>query len=253
VAATLKREKEQGQSSLFGDATDDASVAVVSPPMPSVPAWAPRDRGVHEKEVLGFYFSEHPLEPLREQLARIATHGIAAAAELPDTTEVRIAAIVGDLRKITTRTGKIMAGVWLEDLTGRIECTVFPDTFEASRALLEPDTIVVATARVEKRDERPARLLISEVHAFDDARTVYRRALHLELRAEELSEDRLADIDRLLSEHPGESDVYLHIVRPDHSRVAMRSRRFRVAEDDAVALVLRERHPSVRVRWGRGA
>jgi DNA polymerase III alpha subunit len=119
--------------------------------------------------------------------------------------------------------------------------------------LLEPDTIVVATARVEKRDERPARLLISEVHAFDDARTVYRRALHLELRAEELSEDRLADIDRLLSEHPGESDVYLHIVRPDHSRVAMRSRRFRVAEDDAVALSLRERHPSVRVRWGKGA
>ena len=45
----------------------------------------------------------------------------------------------------------------------------------------------------------------------------------------------------------------LHIVRPDHSRVAMRSRRFRVAEDDSVAAHLRDRHPSLRVRWGKGA
>jgi DNA polymerase-3 subunit alpha len=250
AAATLRHDKEVGQSSLFGA---ESNIAVGSPPIPSVPPWLPRDRSVHEKEVLGFYFSEHPLEPLRDTLARIVTHSIADAADLEDGSEVRIAGLVGETRTISTRTGKLMGAVTIEDLTGRIECTLFPDTFETTRALLVPDAIVVVSGRVEKRDERPARLLLSEVRPLEEARTVYRRSLHLEVRAEDLSEERLADIDQVLSSYPGEAEVYLHIVRPDHSRLAMRSRRFRVAEDDGLAGRLRERHPHLRVRWSKGA
>src|SRR5258705_2815946 len=150
AAATLRHDKEVGQSSLFGG---ESNIAVVSPPLPIVPPWLPRDRSVHEKEVLGFYFSEHPLEPLRDTLARIVTHSIADAADLEDGSEVRIAGLVGETRTISTRTGKLMGVVTIEDLTGRIECTLFPDTFEATRALLVPDAIVVVSGRVEKRDE----------------------------------------------------------------------------------------------------
>jgi DNA polymerase-3 subunit alpha len=250
AAATVQHEREVGQSSLFGDASN---VTVVSLPLPPVPAWLPRDRSVHEKEVLGFYFSEHPLEPLRDMLAKIVTHPIADAADLEDGSEVRIAGLVGETRTIQTRTGKLMGVVTIEDLSGRIECTLFPDTFEQTRSLLTPDAIVVVSGRVEKRDERPARLLLSEVRPLEEARTVYRRSLHLEVRAEDLSEERLADIDQVLSAFPGEAEVYLHIVRPDHTRLAMRSRRFRVAEDDSLAGRLRERHPHLRVRWSKGA
>ena len=89
------------------------------------------------------------------------------------------------------------------------------------------------SGRVEVRDDRTIKVLVSEVRALDDARRTFRRTLHLELRAEELSEPDLEGIDSVLSSFPGDSEVYLHIVRPDHSRLAMRSRRFRVADDDA--------------------
>ena len=167
AAASVRHEREVGQSSLFGDAS--GTVAVVTPPIPSVPPWLPRDRSTHEKEVLGFYFSEHPLEPLRDLLAKIITHTIADATDLEDGAEVRIAGLVGETRTISTRTGKLMGVVTLEDLSGRIECTLFPETFEATRSLLTPDTIVVGSGRVEKRDERPARLLISEVRPLEMA------------------------------------------------------------------------------------
>jgi DNA polymerase-3 subunit alpha len=248
-AASQRRDRQSGQSSLFGEETP---VAVVAPPLPDVPAWTGRDRSTREKEVLGFYFSEHPLEHMRADLEAIAPHRIADVLEREDGAEVRIAALVGELKSIMTRAGRPMAIVTLEDLSGRIEATVFPDLFESCRALLTAENVVVATARVEVREDRGTKLILNELRGLDEARQTFRRCLHIEVRAGELSEARLAEIDETLSANPGESDVYLHIVRPDHSRLAMRSRRFRVAEGDAIVAALKSRHPTLRVRWGRG-
>jgi len=250
-AGAQHRERASGQSSLFGDADDGPGVAV-APALPDVPAWSNRDRGAREKEVLGFYLSEHPLEHLREQLARVATHGIAQALELGDGAEVRVVALVGEVRQVTTRAGKLMATVVLEDLTGRVECTVFPEAYEQSRALLVKDTILIASGRVEVRDDRDARLLLSELKAWQEASQHYRSVLHIEVRAEDLTEERIHGMDEVLSAYPGDSDVVLHIVKPDHSRMAMRSRRFRVGAHDGLIAGLKDRVPSCRVRWGKG-
>jgi DNA polymerase III subunit alpha len=248
----LQRERESGQSSLFGDDGDQpAELGAIT--MPQSPPWTSRDRSNHEKEVLGFYFSEHPLEPLRDSLAAMATHSIAQAAELEDTHEVRVAALVSEVKPIITRAGKRMAVVTIEDLSGRIECTVFPDTYEAARALLAPDQVVVVSGRVELREDRSPRLLVAEVRSLEEAQQAYRRSLHLEVRAEALSEAWLAGVDEVLSAFPGESEVYLYIVRPDRSRLALRSRRFRVAEDERVVTHLRQRDPELRARWLQGA
>jgi DNA polymerase-3 subunit alpha len=251
-AAALHRERASGQSSLFGG--DDASAAVVhAAPLPTLPEWSSREKSSKEKEVLGFYLSGHPLEHLREEMERIATTGIGQALELGHEAEVRVVAVVGEVRQITTRAGKLMGAVWLEDLTGRIECTLFPEAWEKSRALLQTDSIVVASGRVEVREERGAQLLLNEVRPWEQGRAEFRPILQIELRAEELDEARLAGIAEVLTNHPGESEVYLYLVRPDHSRVAMRSKRWRVGDADSLVTQLKERVPSCRVRWRKGS
>jgi len=121
------------------------------------------------------------------------------------------------------------------------------------RAWLAADEIVVAVGRVETRDERGAKLLLSDVRRLEEARSAWAPCLHLELRAELLSVEWLEQVDELLSSYPGGCEVYLHIIMPDFSRKASRSRRYRVAEDSAVADTLRQRFPGVRAFWGKGA
>ncbi|HET7226774.1 MAG TPA: DNA polymerase III subunit alpha [Candidatus Eisenbacteria bacterium] len=250
AASLRQRERAAGQESLFGG--DAGAVAVSAPALVLTgETWTSREKSLKEKEVLGFYFSEHPLEPLREALARVATHGAADVLELEDGTEVRLAALVGDTRTIVTRAGRRMAAVQLEDLTGRVEATVFPDLYESGRALLEPETIVVVSGRVEAND-RGVKLLLSEIRSFAEAAEVFRPALHVEVRAAELSVPWLEDVDQVLSAFPGDAEVYLHIIMPDFSRRASRSRRYRVAEGENLVTALRERFPNVRVFWGKG-
>ena len=249
-ASAQHRERESGQASLFGDA--DASPVATAPPLPDAEPWTNRERGAREKEMLGFYFSEHPLEHLRVEIERVATHGIARAVELGDGAEVRVVALVGEVKQLTTRAGKLMGIVTLEDLTGRVECTVFPDAYEQARETLKADAVVIAAGRVEVRDDRGVKLLLNEIKPWEAASHQYHAVLHIEVRAEELTEERILGMDEVLSTYPGESDVVLHIVKPDHSRMAMRSRRFRVRAHDGLIAGLKERVPSCRVRWAKG-
>ncbi len=250
-AASLHRERASGQSSLFGGG-EDASIAVSAPPLPIVPAWSSRERSAKEKASLGFYLSEHPLAELRAEIERIATHPIAQALEAGDGADVRVVGIVSESKQLTTRAGKLMARVTIEDLSGRVECTVFPEAYEQSRTTLETDAIVIASGRVEVREDRGASLLLSDVRPWAQARGQYRPVLQIEVRAEELTEARVDAVDEVLAAHPGECEVFLYIVRPDHSRLAMRARSRLVAQSDGLVAGLKERMPGCRVRWGKG-
>ncbi len=250
-ASSVHRASAAGQSSLFGEETAGGP-ALGAVALPALPDWSNRDKSTREKEVLGFYFSEHPLEHLRAEIARVATSGIARALESGHGAEVRVVGIVGDIKQITTKAGKLMAAVMLEDLTGRAECTLFPEAYELARPILKADEIVIASGHVEVREDRGAKLLLDEIRPWDQGRAQYRPVLQIELRADGIREDALVAIGEVLSAHPGESEVYLYLVKPDHSRLAMRARRWRVAGEDALVAAIKARVPSCRVRWGRG-
>jgi DNA polymerase III alpha subunit len=142
-----------------------------------------------------------------------------------------------------------MAIVTVEDLTGRIECTVFPKPTSVEGGA-DPRSGGGGLGRVEVRDERH-RLLLSEVRGYEEARQAPPLPAH-RAQGAGASEEYLAGIDEVLSAFPGEAEVYLH-VKPDHSRLAMRSRRFRVAEREELIGRLKEHHPTLRARWGKGA
>ena len=253
TASSMHREKASGQSSLFGGDDPSAALAVVAPPLPQVPQWSGRERSAREKEVLGFYFGDHPLESLRAEIEQVATHSVAQVPEVEDGTEVRVVAIVTETKALTSKLGKPMLKVVLEDMSGRVECTVFPKVMDQARAHLIVGAIVIASGRIETSGNFGAQLLLSEAKPWEKGRDLYIPVLHIEMRAEDLTEERIEDMDQVLRSYPGDCEVYLHLVKPDHSRVAMRSRRFKVGPGERVITDLKARVPAVRARWGKGA
>ena len=84
-AAGFQRERERGQTSIFGGALDgqlgDADPAAL--PLPEVPEWDQVQRVQYERELTGFYITAHPLESYASTIAKFATTTTQGLAEPP--------------------------------------------------------------------------------------------------------------------------------------------------------------------------
>src|SRR2546427_1041391 len=104
-----------------------------------------------EKELLGLYLSDHPLRRISAELAKLSdTQAVEVTSALQDT-EVRVAGLVREVRRVVTRKGQIMAYATLEDLTGTVDVVLFPRVFEQTRLLFEPDKVVVVAGEEDAR------------------------------------------------------------------------------------------------------
>ena len=217
-AQSIQRERASGQVSLFGDAgiADEAEVRLVTGVMPA----DDRTRLAWEREFLGIYLSDHPLRRVEEELhRRTDTRCIEITPEL-EGFEVRVGGVIREVRRRPDRSGRMMAWVELEDLTGTVAVTVFSRTLEQATDLIQPDRIVLLRAKVDTRrrgrdagEGESAGLVADQVWAFEEPDPdAWQRAqvIHLSL-AEGLPRTVIEELNSVLRRFPGGDPVVLHI------------------------------------------
>jgi len=150
---------EAGQMSLFGPQT--GLVDRIELPF-ALGEVSRREQLEWERELIGLYVSDHPLSPVMDAIAQNITHYATELAEATDRQLVRVAGWVTRVRPHTTKSGKAMGFVTLEDVQGNIELVVFPRTWERYSDLLQPDTIVLVDGRVDARGAEP-KVLVERV------------------------------------------------------------------------------------------
>ena len=120
-----------------------------------------------EKETLGVYVSEHPLQAIREQLRRKTDAPLAEIERRRDGEFVTVGGIVGAIKQLTTKKGEPMVFMRLDDLTGSTEVVVFNSVYGAARDLLEVDEVLVIKGRVDHKQEGETKLIAVEVTPFE--------------------------------------------------------------------------------------
>lgn len=150
-SAAIHEAKTSNQVSLFGDAGED----VPEPRLGSRDDWLPVERLTEEHKAIGFYLSGHPLDDYMGPLKR---KGVATLAEITARAEngamvAKIAGSVSSKQERKSARGNRFAFVQLSDPTGLYEVTVFSDTLEAARDLLEPGMNVVLTVEATLEGE----------------------------------------------------------------------------------------------------
>ena len=264
-----------GQNSLFGGGDDDAISGDV--PLPDVEPMSDQDKLKAEKELLGVYISEHPLDKANARLGECTTADLAELGEFPDAQELIVGGMVSSLKPLTTRNGDPMLFFTLESLTSQAEVTVFPRTYQQCRDVLEQDAIIVMEARLELRSRTgpngeeisDTKLICNRVRLLEGARKVSdkRRAeaergreqrarqlaeavpprLHVRIRADDI-QGTLEQLRRAIEMRPGELEVQLRIPGPDGLRKVLLGREFCVAANNGIVEAL-EKIPGVDAVW----
>lgn len=206
-----RRKEAEGQFDLFSMADDDDDGSLVAGTRIVIPEedFDKRQRLAFEKEMLGLYVSDHPLMGAEASLRRRTESTIAELEGVEDGTMRTTGGLVTSLQKKWTRKGDLMAVFTLEDLQSTVEVMVFPKTMQNFGHLLDDDAVVIVRGRVDTRDDQP-KLMAMELERFEPV-VDGNPPVHINLRPAALSDELLSALKALLSEHPGESQVFLHI------------------------------------------
>jgi DNA polymerase-3 subunit alpha len=163
-SAAIHEQRASSQVSLFGEAGDD----LPEPRLPQMDDWLPNERLSEEHAGVGFYLSGHPLDDYMPPLRRSGVKSlseVAAAAERAPLVAKMAGSVAGRQERKSAR-GNRFAFVQLSDPTGLYEVTVFSETLEVARDLLEPGQNVVLTVQANMEADQ-LKLLCTGVAPID--------------------------------------------------------------------------------------
>ena len=175
--ASRRKQNVDGQISLFDLAFGGSDpVFEQRRELPHLPDYPLRVRLALEKEITGVYISGHPLDDYREQLARLhfSTADLEGLEEredhgmLLDGRAVDMGGILTEVKGKATKKGAYMGFLTIEDLTGQLECLVFPKTFEKYQGMLAVDDVVVLSGKLSIREEESPKLLVDRVVPLEE-------------------------------------------------------------------------------------
>ena len=124
-----------------------------------------------ERELLGAYVSQHPLQAAAQALQPHVTNSLSELQEDLIGQTVSVAGLVNNVRQLTTRKGDQFCAVEIEDLSGVQELTVWPEQWRATKAIWTTNQIVLAKVSVKSRGGDRLTLSVEHVEAWTDSRT----------------------------------------------------------------------------------
>ncbi|WP_320538012.1 DNA polymerase III subunit alpha [Pseudarthrobacter sp. IC2-21] len=211
---TLKRNEAIGQFDLFAGFEEAESEASLSIEIPDLPEWEKKDKLSFERDMLGLYVSDHPLQGLEGLLSQHADQSITSiiAEDGPhDGAIVTISGMITSLsRRIAKASGNAYARAEIEDLGGSMEVMFFGQVYGPIASVLAEDLIVVVKGRLQRRDDGAVTLNCMEL-SVPDLSEGTNGPLQISMPTHKATEAVVTELGDVLRNHRGNSEVRLHL------------------------------------------
>jgi DNA polymerase-3 subunit alpha len=205
-----RRERDMGVMTLFESAPEESSdVFDEKIVIPDLEFEKPQ-RLAFEKEMLGRYISDHPLNGYEGTIRRKCDVSTTGLGHQEEGKVVKVGGVISELNKKYTTRGDLMANISLEDLEGSVEIIVFTKVMSQIGHKLINDQPVIITGRVDRRDEI-LKLVCMDVETLKSDEETKISSIEVQIPSTGTTTKHLENLASLLNEHPGECDVYVWI------------------------------------------
>lgn len=239
-AQSRARDRASGQGSLFdllGAATQKGSFET-APKSATVADYPSQEKLRLEKEVLGFYISDHPLKQLQDSAKVLAPISLGNLQHCREGSTVSAIVMITAVKRVTTKKGDAMAVIQIEDLTGRAEAVVFPKSFDRIGSLIEPDARLMVWGKIDKRDEDQFQFIVEDAEPIDQVRMVM---VELEPRIADDAMERHR-LKTVLQENGDRDHAKVSVIAivgtPTRSQIVRFGSQFRVQDEAATVSAL---------------
>ncbi len=151
-SSKLNKDRNSGQTDLFADLEGVTTLPNVELKLNETSIVATQQEKLFwERELLGIYLSEHPLDAYKEILAE-KTVPINKIEPEHHNKSATVGGAISAIRSITTKNGQKMAFVKIEDQYGEIELVFFPSVYQSYADKLVRDKVYIATGKLSTKD-----------------------------------------------------------------------------------------------------
>ncbi|HUV42952.1 MAG TPA: DNA polymerase III subunit alpha [Patescibacteria group bacterium] len=215
--AKIQKEKINGQTNLFDGQEVEGKVSLnPTDQLPEMEEFTRQELLSLERELLGFYLTEHPLAPILNQLRQQRTHQLQQInQEIGAGQRVKIGGIITDLRIVLTKaTSREMAFVKIEDESGKLEVVVFPKIYGQTKGIWAKDRIVSIRGRTDLREGSQSLIvesasLLEEESQEKDEEKPFDFEIEIPNR---ISSRKLVELNKVFKQNQGKSKIALYFV-----------------------------------------
>jgi DNA polymerase-3 subunit alpha len=233
---SVEKESLNGQSNLFG------SLPVQHTPKLRLPESEPTSKTQRlswEKELLGLYISEHPLDEYQEHLKKIATP-IGMLHNYINSVDIVIGGIITNIQKVITRNNQAMLFIKMEDMTGRTEVLVFPSVLTANPNIWQEEKILLIKGKISDKDGA-IKILCNDAKLFDvsnlskntSPQTGKKQTVFLKIQPK-IKQDIFEKLKDTFTKFPGEYQVSLRIDSSKKNKVI--NTKYRISDESFASI-----------------
>ena len=204
----LKAQKDAalGQHGLFGVFQQDEDNRATEKPLPNIPDWDEHERLAHEKEILGFFITGHPLEKYGEKLLDFHALSTTEVAELKSSTgkdEILIGGILKGVRVAKSKKGDLYAQGQLEDMNGSVDVLCFAEPYRRLSEKLKLTVPVLVKGGVRVEEGSNSKLMIGDITPLEEAKPKLPTHLRIKVALETASPSTIDELQTLCNERRG--------------------------------------------------
>lgn len=214
------RKNIKGQISLFQGALDNSHITGISDyGFRDVNDFDTKTKLAFEKENLGVYISDHPLNRRKDEIEKKVTLTSKALKDeenqttmgvIRDGMDVTVAGILVNKRTLVTKNGKLMAFLTVEDFYGTIEVVVFPNTYESSSHCFTNDSILIIRGKIDLKEDEEPKILASTVEFLGEEECSEKEGILKILVGENISVEEMEAYKEVFKRNKGATPVVMY-------------------------------------------
>ncbi|HEX8369646.1 MAG TPA: DNA polymerase III subunit alpha [Pyrinomonadaceae bacterium] len=211
IAQKQWNDKIKGQNILFG--AEETTVGTMEVALPVVPAWSQHKLSQEEKNAVGFYLSNHPLDDYKETLAHLKIKNIVDFQGLKPGEKITMAGIVSGAQVRHSKKGNRFCIFKLEDQSTGAKCLAWSETFSKYSECLQENELLIINGKIESNEGQEMTVIIEDAQKLADALPTRAQKILVTLPSSEerFSEEFLDELFAMFSRNRGSCDVYFNL------------------------------------------
>ncbi|MBN8703696.1 MAG: DNA polymerase III subunit alpha [Bacteroidetes bacterium] len=242
--AATQESKTQVSNSLFGDGEEGTQIP--EPTKPSTEPWGALEKLKHERDVIGFYISGHPLDNYKIEMQSYCQHTVADLKNnLPGLRgkDISIGGMIIAANHRISKNGKPFGSFTFEDYNDSHELVLFGEDYVKFKAFLSQGYFLYIKGKVQERFHQPDLLefKVQSIQLLSELRDKLTKSLTISIPVPKVSDDLIQKIGETLKAFPGNCQLRFSLVDMEENYVVeMPSKKTKVSPSNELLNVLGE-------------